>query len=52
MLGRTGGKYEIASTAPALRSCFPDYRVPKLNRRSHVVFVSEMPLEEEQRGGD
>ena len=29
------GKYEIASIAPALRSCFPEYRVPMLNRRSH-----------------
>ena len=48
MLGRTGGKYEIASIAPALRSCFPEYRVPKLNRRSHGVFVSEMPIEEEE----
>ena len=26
----TGGKYEFASTAPALRSCFPGYPVPKL----------------------
>ena len=48
VLGRTGGKYEIASIAPALRSCFPEYRVPKLNRRSHGVFVSEMPIEEEE----
>ena len=24
VLGRTGGKYEIASIAPALRSCFPE----------------------------
>ena len=48
VLGRTGGKYEIASIAPALRSCFPEYRVPKLNRRSHGVFVSDMPLEEEE----
>ena len=48
MLGRTGGKYEIASIAPALRSCFPEYRVPKLNRRYHGVFVSEMPAEEEE----
>ena len=48
MLGRTGGKYEIATIAPALRSCFPEYRVPKLNRRSHGVFVSEMPTEEEE----
>ena len=48
VLGRTGGKYEIASIAPALRSCFPEYRVPNLNRRSHGVFVSEMPIEEEE----
>ena len=48
MLGRTGGKYEIASIAPALRSCFPEYRVPKLNRRSHGALVSEMPIEEEE----
>ena len=48
VLGRTGGKNEIASIAPALRSCFPEYRVPKLNRRSHGVFVSEMPIEEEE----
>ena len=48
VLGRTGGKYEVASIAPALRSCFPEYRVPKLNRRSHGVFVSEMPIEEEE----
>ena len=40
VLGRTGGKHEIPSIAPALRSCFPEYRVPKLNRRSHGVFVS------------
>ena len=39
VLGRTGGKYELASIAPALRSCFPEYRVPKLNRRSHGVCV-------------
>ena len=44
----TGGKYEIALIAPALLSCFPEYRVPKLNRRSHGVFVSEMPIEEEE----
>ena len=25
VLGRTGGKYEIAAIAPALRSCFPEY---------------------------
>ena len=48
VLGRTGGKYEIASIAPALRSCFLEYRVPKLNRRSHGVFVSEMPIDEEE----
>ena len=42
VLGRTEGKYEIASIAPALRSCFPEYRVPMLNRRSHGVFVSEI----------
>ena len=48
MLGRTGDKYEIASIAPALRSCFPEYRVPKFNRRSHGVFVSEMSLETEE----
>ena len=47
VLGRTGGKYEIAWVAPALR-CFPEYRVPKLNRRSHGVFVSEMTLETEE----
>ena len=53
VLGRTGGKYEIAAIAPALRSCFPEYRVPKLSRRSHEVFVSGMPYEtewEEERG--
>ena len=27
-------------------------RVAKLNRRSRGVFVSEMPIEEERRGGD
>ena len=48
VLGRTGGKYETASMAPALRSCFPEYRVPKHNRKSHGVFVSEMPIEEEE----
>ena len=48
VLGRTGGKYEFASIAPALRSCFPEYRVPRLNRKSHGVFVSEMPMEEEE----
>ena len=48
VLGRTGGMYEIVSIAPALRSCFPEYRVPKLNRRSHGVFVSEVPIEEEE----
>ena len=47
-LGRAGGKYEIASIAPALRSCFPEYRVPKLNRVSHGVFVPEMPLEKKE----
>ena len=50
--GLTGGKYEIASIAPAPRSCFPEYRVPKLNRRSHGVFVSVMPLEEEEEDED
>ena len=48
VLGRTGGKYEIAAIAPALRSCFPECRVPKLSRRSHGVFVSEMPHEMEE----
>ena len=48
VLGRTGGKYEIASIAPALRSYFPEYRFPELNRRSHGVFVSEMPQETEE----
>ena len=48
VLGRTGGMFEIASIAPTLRSCFPEYQVPKLNRRSHRVFVSEMPVEEEE----
>ena len=48
VLGRTGGKYEIAAIAHALRSCFPDCRVPKLSRRSHGVFVSEMPYEMEE----
>ena len=48
VLGRTGGNYEIASIAPALGSCFLEYRVPKLNRRSHGVFVSEMPIEKEE----
>ena len=43
VLGRTGG-----SIAPALRSCSPEYRVSKFNRRSHGVFVSEMPIEEEE----
>ena len=38
VLGRTGGKYEIVAIAPALRSCSPEYRVPKLSRRSHGVF--------------
>ena len=38
VLGRTGGKYEIAAIAPAL--FFPEYRVQKLSRRSHGVFVS------------
>ena len=52
MPGLTGGKYEIASIAPAPRSCFPEYRVPKLNRRSHGVFVSEMPIEEEEEHED
>ena len=52
MLGRTGSKYEIASVAPALRSCFLEYRVPKLNRRSHGVFVSEMPQETEEEDTD
>ena len=45
VLGSTGGKYEVAAMAPALRSCFPEYRDPKLSRRSHGVFVSEMPQE-------
>ena len=49
VLGRTGGMFEIASIAPTLRSCFPEYQVPKLNRRSHRVFVSEMPVEEEEK---
>ena len=48
VLGRTGGNYEIASIAPALGSCFLEYRVPKINRRSHGVFASEMPIEEEE----
>ena len=48
VLGRTGGNYEIASIAPALRSCVLEYRVPKLNRRSHGVFVSEMPIKKEE----
>ena len=48
VLGRTGGKYEIASIAPALSPCFQEYRAPELNRRSPGVFVSEMPLEEEE----
>ena len=48
VLGRTGGKYEIASTAPALTSCSAEYLVPKLNRRSHGVFVSETPQETEE----
>ena len=48
VLGRTRGKFEIAVIAPALRSCFPEYRVPKLSRRSHGVFVSEMPYEMEE----
>ena len=48
VLGRTGGKYEIAAIAAALRSCSPEYRVPKLSRRSHGVFVSEMPYEMEE----
>ena len=48
VLGRTGGKYEIASIAHALRSCFPEYPVPKLSRRSQGVFESEMPQETEE----
>ena len=48
VLGRTGGKYEIAAIALALRSCFPECRVPKLSRRSHGVFVSEMLYEMEE----
>ena len=47
-LGRTNGKHETASIAPSMRSCFPEYRVPKLSPRSHGVFVSEMPLETEE----
>ena len=40
VLGRTGGKYEIASIAPALRSCFPEYRVPKhISKSSRSVCV-------------
>ena len=39
VLGRTGGKYEIAAIALALRSCFPEYRVSKLSRRSRGVRV-------------
>ena len=35
VLGRAGGKCEIASIAPTLRSCVPEYRVPKLNGKSH-----------------
>ena len=46
VLGR--GKYEIAAIALALRSCFSEYRVPKLSRRSHGVFVSGMPYEMEE----
>ena len=42
VMGREGGKYEIASIAPAFKSCFLEYWVPQLNRRSHGVFVSEM----------
>ena len=48
VLGRTGGKYEIAAMAPALRSCSPEYRVPKLSRRYHGEFVSEMLYEMEE----
>ena len=48
VLGRTGDKYEIAAIALASTSCFPEYRVPKLSRRSHGVFVSEMPYEMEE----
>ena len=48
VLGHTGGKYKIAAMAPALRSCFPVYRVPKFSRGSHGVFVSEMPHETEE----
>ena len=48
VLGRIGGKNEIAANAPALRSRFPEYRVPKLSRRSHGVFVSEMLQEMEE----
>ena len=36
VLGRTGGKYEIAAVAPALRSC------------QHGVFVSDVPQEMEE----
>ena len=48
VLGRTGGKCEIAAIALALRSSFPEYWLPKLSRRSHGVFVSEMPHETEE----
>ena len=47
VLGRTGSKYEIASLAPDLRSCFLEYRVPKLSRRSQRVSASEMLLQTE-----
>ena len=39
VLGRTGVKYEIVAIAPALRSCFPESRVPKLSRISQGVCV-------------
>ena len=48
VLGRTRSTYEIAAIAPALRSCFAEYRVPKLSRRSHGVFVSETAHETEE----
>ena len=48
VLGRTGGKYESAAIAAALRSCFLEYRVLKLSRRSHGVSVSETPQEMEE----
>ena len=39
---------KLRAIALALRSSFPEYWLPKLSRRSHGVFVSEMPHETEE----